>query len=752
VRRLGLTGKCLQPQVVARRAARCARGICERRLRCWLAAASSGIPAADGSGRLRKLPVALVVVLLTGCAGAIPPGRYGIDEFEIEGTERLDDASIKACLATHEREVFGPILGASDEPQCGVPPFDATRIPLELWAWPWTDWPLYDEAVFTRDLDRIERFFRARGYYAATITKVDQNKDEEDREIALYVHVQENEPVVVQKVELVGLEKLPRGAQRALERAQRLQLGEPFDEAIYDESKQALLAALREASFAKAEVVGAITVDPKARRAEVKYQINTGPACRFGRVQISGHEDLPPMAIWGAADIVENTAFSSSALDDAKRAIYELGPFASVDIQEIPRERDAVIDISIKVVPGRRFRYGIGAGLQVGSDGASTTSYVIGDTNYWDLHLLGRIEHRNFLGGMRRLSIEDRPRLIFDDPFPATPTPQLGNLLSIEFRQPAFFEARTSLVATGRWDLGPDPYGGRFFRSDVVASIGPERTFFGGALSWSTTLNLNLFIPDRDSVTEPYPAYRVAYVQHAFGLDLRNDPRAPRRGAYFGLNLQHAGYFLPSDWDFVRIQPDARGYLPLPLGIVLAGRIRLGLLEITKSSIQVRQRDDRLGFRERLRELGPIRNRLRAGGPNSVRGYESNTLGDVVQVGNRLDSGGLRLWEASLEARIPVTASIGTVLFVDVGDVSREKRFRFSQPQTSLGFGLRYETLVGPIRLDVAFAPPGLQSTGDDERQRLAYDTAAVEIPFPESRVFGSSAAGAVHFTIGEAF
>ena len=691
------------------------------------------------------------MVFLSGCASAIPQGRYSVDSFDLEGTDNIDEGAIKACLATHARERAGFTLGAAEDPQCGVPPFDSTRIPIEFWSWPWTERPLYDEPVFTRDLDRIERFYRARGYYDARIANVEQEKDDEDRLIGLHVTIEENKPVVVTKVDIEGLDGLPASTKRRLERAQRLDEGEPFDEALYDESKTALLTALREASFAKAEVQGSVTVDPRAHAAQVKYRVTRGPACRFGRLQISGHEDLPPRPIWAAAGIEENSEYRASVLEDAKRAIYELGPFASVEVVEMPRADQPVIDILIKVVPGRRLRFGVGAGLQVGSDNASTAAGLLGDVDYWDLHLLGRIEHRNFLGDMRRLSLEDRPRLVFLDSFPRTPKPELGNLLSIEFRQPAFLESRTSLVATGRWDLGPDPYGGIFFRSDIVAGIGPERSFFGGALTWSTTLNVNLFIPEKGVDVEPYPPYSVTYFQHAFALDLRNDPRAPRRGAYFSVNLQHAGYFLPSDWDFVRIQPDARGYLPLPLGMVLAARFRLGFLEITGSSIRVPATDP-YGYRERLRALGPIRNRLRAGGSNSVRGYESNTLGDVVRIANRLDSGGLRLWETSVELRVPITASIGTVLFVDAGDVTYEKRFRLNQPQTTLGFGLRYETLVGPIRLDFGFAPRGLQFIDHDERERIAYDRAGDRIPFPESNLWLLGGRGAVHFTIGEAF
>ena len=256
-----------------------------------------------------------------------------------------------------------------------------------------------------------------------------------------------------------------------------------------------------------------------------------------------------------------------------------------------------------------------------------------------------------------------------------------------------------------------------------------------------------MFPPDAE---RPYPDYASTYIQYAASYDLRDVPRSPTRGAYFALNVQHAGYVLPGDWDYVRVLPEARGYLPLPLGIVFASRVRLGLLEITHSDITVPANDPG-GWLQRLRDLGPLRTRLRGGGQNSVRGYDPNTLGDVTMIGTRLDSGGVRQWDASAELRVPITSSFGSVLFVDVGDVSRDKEFRMRYPQTSLGIGLRYHTIIGPLRLDVGFAPPNLQTIGPDERARAQYDANGNPIgPFPESKVFGAQ--GSVHFTIGEAF
>jgi outer membrane protein assembly factor BamA len=467
--------------------------------------------------------------------------------------------------------------------------------------------------------------------------------------------------------------------------------------------------------------------------------------------------------VLAAAQINREEPFSVSALEDARRAIYELGPFASVDVVEKPRASEPYVDVLFKVVPGRRLRTAIGAGLQVGTDPTLTpTDYANGSLTRWDLHLLGRIEHRNFLGGMRRISIEDRPRVIFDQAFPSAAGPTIGNLLILDFRQPSFVEARTSFSVIGRWDIGRDPYTNDA-RSDLLAGAGPERAFWDGRVRATFTYNINAYLPQerqpREGTTPHirYPAYYATYFQYSLVLDVRDAPREPKRGAYVALTVQHAPSFVPGNWDYVRVTPDVRGYFPLPLGLVLAARARLGLMEITDTKFdaptgdsQNRGWEQRLSdeAESRLRELGPLRQRLRGGGNNSVRGYAPNTLGDVVSVGDIVDSGGLRQWEASLELRAPLTPDFGAVLFVDVGDVSVEKRFRWNVPQTSFGFGLRYRTVIGPIRLDFGFAPKSLQVVGssDPRRRRILYPEGA----FGESYILGSR--GAIHFTIGEAF
>jgi len=105
-------------------------------------------------------------------------------------------------------------------------------------------------------------------------------------------------------------------------------------------------------------------------------------------------------------------------------------------------------------------------------------------------------------------------------------------------------------------------------------------------------------------------------------------------------------------------------------------------------------------------------------------------------------TGGLSLWEASLELRIPIEGPLGTVVFADASDVSPEQAdIRLNVPHLSVGFGIRYATPVGPVRLDIGFR---VTKTPDDTPQDIATYGA------PPGKLFGIPAAVAIG--LGEAY
>lgn len=718
--------------------------------------------------------IAAAVLTLVSCAETIPPYRYGIDQVDFHGVEQMDYASLASCLASRARPRFGLDIGREAEPPCGEPPFDGSRFGIHLWTWPWTDWVLYDRAVFQRDLQRIERWYRARGFYDARVVSSsvsDPAAQESDRftdqqhpcddaedgdegcELDVSFTVHEGDYVRVRALDISGDEELSAKLREQIRDTIKFHIGSRFDEADYDASKAAILRLLREATYAKAEVHGDVTVDPVRKRAAVSFRITPGPSCVFGHIEVTGQDGLWTRAILGAPYIEPGDPFSESAVEDTQRAVYGLGVFSSVEVEpRIPLQGN-VVDVLIRVVPGRLSKYGVGAGVQSGLSrqgffGSSRTESV----REWDVHAVAFWEYNNFLGGLRHFRIEDRPRLVFPGPFPTTAFtdkttnnyvgPSLGNVVSIELRQPAIPELHSSLVASAAHDYGPDAQGRDYRRHDIDWLLGPERSFFRDKLFVGAYLHGLWEIVDQDlfSTTEARPETappntHATFLEETIRLDLRNNPYRPTRGIYLELGMQQAGLFLPSSWDYFRFTPEARGYLRLPWGLVLAGRVALGVMEIIGSDIKL-SADSRRGDSAQLaRDLGPERYRLRGGGSNSNRGFVAGELGDGLD-------GGIRRWEASLELRIPISEDFNVALFSDAGDVTQQHKFRFDYPQLSLGFGVRYYTIVGPIRLDFGFRVAGMQY----------FDTVDERPSKPSNaRLFGTWP-GAFHITIGEPF
>src|SRR5690349_19195731 len=190
-------------------------------------------------------PLLAVVGLAMAACATIPKGRYGVDALELTGVEKLDPYALRACLATHERDWLSIDLSKEPAPTCGEPPFDARRIHLRLWRWPWSDWPLYDPSVFERDLSRIERWYRARGYYGARILEARSTPEAAlygtrtgtDR-IQLQVRIEEGEPIRIQSVTIEGTNTLEgKLGLELLDMLDRMELESRFDEAEFDQTR-----------------------------------------------------------------------------------------------------------------------------------------------------------------------------------------------------------------------------------------------------------------------------------------------------------------------------------------------------------------------------------------------------------------------------------------------------------------------------------------------------------------------------------
>lgn len=682
--------------------------------------------------RARTLPWAAWLGCLTACA-SIPRGQYGVREVTIEGAQQLSGPAIERCLLSMERDRFGLVLGVS-RAGCRVPPFDRSPPELSLWSWPWSEWPTLNHAVLEIDRQRIERFYRARGFYDARVLEVRYAPAEaarpgaavvpgacdprrEECEVAITVVVEEGQPLHVGTVEVSGLEGLPQDVrQRVLDGA----LPEPgarFDELDYDQGKQALLERLAEESYAAATVGGQVRLDHARRQAEVSYQVVLGASYRLGKLRVEGEAGLPEEPISAAAGLERGQLFRQSILADVQREVYALGAFSSV---EVDRELDAAsheVNLRVLVKPLTPHTFRLGVGITSGAL-QRTQSSTVESVPQWDTHLLARYERRHVFGTLGKLRLQDQPRLIFGAPFPDFDRQRLGNVLTAQLTQPGLLEARTELVGEGLLDYGPDAFRG-FFRWDIALSLGLTRAFLRRALSARVAVQHDRYLVDAGQTTSdgtPVPeSYAYSFLEEELQLDLRDDQVRPRRGAWFSLRSAQSVRMPLSDWSTLLLAPEARIYVPLPFEMSLALRGALASLTV---------RNARADLDEEGRRLGPNVYRLRGGGAQSNRGFVAGKLG----VGT---TGGIRRWEASVELRVRLGSAFGLTGFFDLGDVNDAATYRFDQPNPALGGGLRYLSPIGTVRFDLGYRLGKLSSPARDE-------------------IFGKP--GALHLTIGEAF
>jgi outer membrane protein insertion porin family/translocation and assembly module TamA len=196
----------------------------------------------------------------------------------------------------------------------------------------------------------------------------------------------------------------------------------------------------------------------------------------------------------------------------------------------------------------------------------------------------------------------------------------------------------------------------------------------------------------------------------------------------------------------VKVQPEGRFYIPIGDDLTLAARASTGLLfpqnygdtleanargEVPNASRRTWVRDVQIGFFRSFFSGGPSSNRgypLRGIGPHGVVPFfspqiQSSALSANCQSGLPgyddarclLPLGGFTLWEASLELRFPIAGDFSGNTFCDTSDVApKQVQYRFDRPHLSCGVGARYDTPIGPVRLDIGYRIPGVQTLGDD--------------------------------------
>ncbi len=444
----------------------------------------------------------------------------------------------------------------------------------------------------------------------------------------------------------------------------------PGEDAGADLIRQAALAgvtAWREAGHAKADVADQqIVARHAAQKLDASVRLAPGPRLTFGAVTVSGNADVRATAITRIAGLPEGAVYSPQEVEKAARRLRETGAFDSINLREaeaIGPGKTLPVDIQVVEALPRR----IGFGIELSSvEGLKVSSYWL---------------HRNFWGGAERLRVEGEVAGIGGG------TGGTDYRIATSLTIPAIYGADTDLTFNASLSREDEP---DYLLDKAAIEVIATRKLTDD-LSASVGLGLLTAREETDLGVREYTLFTLPL---SATYDKRDDPTNAQNGYYIDVD---ATPFVSLDGgaNGGRLYVDARYYKTFGeaerFGIAARGQVGSVIgPDIAKT---------------------PADFLFYSGGSGTVRGQTYKSLGvETVAAGETTTTGGLSFIGAQVEARYGVTDSIGLVGFYDIGHVgATQVPGEDGDWHAGLGVGVRYNTGIGPIRLDV-----GTPANGDD--------------------------------------
>lgn len=417
--------------------------------------------------------------------------------------------------------------------------------------------------------------------------------------------------------------------------------------------------AWRQQGYAKADIASR-RVEAAHDQDVVDAELTVEPGRRayYGPVSVEGTERMDPVFVARQTGLIQGEEYDPDDIKKASDRLAKLEVFRAARIQEAEEVgADGSLPLAVIVQERLPRRFGFGASYST-LDGGGVEAYWL---------------HRNLFGRAEQLRFDAKVAGIGETLKPDEFTYRLG----VTFKKPGVYTPDTDFISSL---IGEREVLDAYTRNAVTGLAGFTHAF-SDELSGSLYAEAEYarFYDDVFGRRE----FQTVGLLGGLTYDGRDSKTNATRGVYLDFLLEpyyEFNYGNPA----VRATAEGRAYYAFDddARLVAAGRLKIG--SIVGPSI-AETAPDKLFF---------------AGGGGSVRGYAYRNIG-VETPGGLI--GGRSLIEASAELRARVTDSIGVVAFTDAGYVGADSLPDFSEEiKVGAGFGLRYLTGLGPIRLDAA--------------------------------------------------
>jgi outer membrane protein insertion porin family len=598
----------------------------------------------------------------------------------------------------------------------------------------------YSQKLRDRDRDSIADLYRTNGFRDVMViaTAIDDYQGRHDQ-IGLRFDIQEGPQWFVSKLEMEGVSDSDAAYLRTIVQSTE---GQAYSEANIAADRDTILGFYFNNGYPDAAFDWTETPGPGPSRMQLHYVIRPGKRQFVRDVLVRGLDTTQPSLVQNRIHLRAADAISQSQIADSQQKLYDLGIFSKVQTAlQNPDGMEERKYVLFQLDEANKYSFNVGVGAELARIGGGVTTFdaPAGQTGFSPRVTLG-ISRLNLLGLAHTLSLQTLASTLEQRAVASYLAPQFTGHENLTFTVSALFDNSRDVrtFAAQRWE-GSLQLGQRLSRANSLQYRLSYRRASVKDLKISPQLIPLFSQPDR--VTQ----FSMSFIQ-----DRRDDPIDTHHGIY---NTVDAGVSLPvlgTSTDFTRLLLRNSSYHRVSRTVVLARTVQFGYIQRLAGLSQI-----------------PLAERFFAGGASSQRAFPDNQAGPRdPETGFPL--GGTALLFHSTELRFPLLGdNVGGVLFHDMGNVYTDIRnmsFRFRQRDIrdfdymvhAVGFGIRYRTPVGPLRVDFSVSPnsPRFKGFQGTLEQLLACDPRLLPEQLPPAcrGVPQRISQFQFHFSLGQTF
>ncbi len=582
----------------------------------------------------------------------------------------------------------------------------------------------YSEAFQHRDEQNIIALYQSNGFRDVKVTTtVKHDYGGKPGQVAVTVTIDQGPQWFVDKLDLRGVDP---AVQRDLSANLASIPGQPFALANLARDRNYMLTYFTSRGYASATVQATWRPSAAPHRANVTYTIVEGSRQYVRDVILNGVDTTRRSLVERTLRIDAGDPLSPIAQLDSQQRLYNLGVFARVDTAlEDPDGDEDHKYLIYSFDEADRYQMTLGVGAIVGEFGtpSTTTLGAAGGVTGVSPEFLFDLSRLNVWGLGHTITLKGAYSTLEKRASLSYLQPRLHGVQGLDLTYSLLFD-NTLNVRT---------FASKREEGSVQISDKFSKTLTGLVQMAYRRVSVSDVVIPVLLVPQFLQAVRIGMLSANLSQDRRDNPANPTRGIFNTIDMAVAGRFLGSQRSFARVLLRNATYYKIGAHLVLARQTRFGIIEPFSVSPDLT-----------ADQSVPLPERFFGGGADSLRAFAFNQAGprdigaSLVPGGTSSQAtgfplGGNALLFNNVELRFPLLGeNIQGVLFWDSGNIYdklSDISFRYHQRNLvdfgyaaqAPGFGIRYKTPVGPLRLDLAYAlnPPSYNGFSGTPTQLL---------------------------------